>query len=425
MKKHNYLWVSVILLSALTISGCQGIGYGNKFGFGEHQPSVVGWTGNSKVASMTSTNYHQTKKASLIIENDNEPNVLFRPELKDTVPYQSSLGEVNFDVTSNSSYTSPNFAPMKKPHIETMVGRKIKEMYKELLDLQTAINKHETGMRRMQVVTDEIASKYYSAIATINSHLQSGTTPGNPELIDMWTGASKQLEKLSKNSDELTRLSNNISDTASKVAFLLDATQATFGISGAVEEDHENLIALEDDINQTVIKLNRMLNNVNDEINRRNSYLRSERLNLQVLSLAIANGELYGKSMTSRLFTRVADAEAGFSASGGYTKPPATSSNRPLVVIKFDRPNIQYQQPLYVALSETLEKYPAAEFDIVAISPVSNNPAEMALAVTDARRNSEDVLRSMTQMGVPTDRIKMGAAQIPNILSSEVHLYVR
>ena len=457
MKKHTSLWLLTVILSSLVLSGCHTTQHTGKFGLSKYQHNKAGW-GRSH-GSVYHAKHHENmmtkyeainknapnhKKPSLITEavaSDSKemvsdygstvssaPSVLFRPGLKDmsyNVNYQKNASKSAVKLDIDVTQAQYKFEPIKKPHIETMVGKKINEMYKELLDLQTVINKHDTEMSKLQISGEQTAGNYYSLLASINSYLQSGTTPGNPELVEMWNSAGKQLEKLAESSDDLGQLANDISNTASKVAFLLDAIQATFSLSGAIEEDHENLTALEDEVSQTVVRLNRMLNTVNDEINRRNSYLRSERLNMQVLSLAIANGELYGKSISSRLFARVADAEDGFSNSGGYTKPPVTAEKRPLVIIKFNKPNIQYQQPLYLALSEALEKYPAAEFDIVSVSPMTNNPAEMALSVADARRNSEDVLRSMTQMGVPTDRIKMGEAQVPNIATNEVHLYIR
>jgi len=314
--------------------------------------------------------------------------------------------------------------PIKHPRIDTLVGRKVQEMYQELQALQAEVNKHDSHLTNLQMQGDSIAGAYYSMTGELSARLQSGTTPGNPEMLDMWNSAGEQLDKLSAQSKDLSRLSNDIANTASKGAFLNDSTRATFGLSGAVEDDHTNLTALEDMVNQGIVRINRMLNVVNDEINRRNAYLRTERLNMQTMSVAIANGELYGQSMSSRLFSRVADTADERDPAASFNAAPVPSK-RPLVIIRFDRPNVQYQQPLYTALSQAMEKYPGAQFDVVAVSPASRNPAEQALSSSDARRNSENVLRTMTQMGVPTNRISMGSETRPNIGASEVHLYIR
>jgi hypothetical protein len=43
----------------------------------------------------------------------------------------------------------------------------------------------------------------------------------------------------------------------------------------------------------------------------------------------------------------------------------------------------------------------------------------------DALRNAEAVLRSLTAMGVPTERIFVAATASPLVGADEVHLYVR
>jgi hypothetical protein len=98
--------------------------------------------------------------------------------------------------------------------------------------------------------------------------------------------------------------------------------------------------------------------------------------------------------------------------------------HRPLVIIRFDRPNVNYEEALYNAVSQALEKYPTAHFDLVAVSPARGNPAEVALASSEARKNGEAVMRSLTQMGLPVERIRLDAANSAEVHNSEVHLYI-
>lgn len=53
------------------------------------------------------------------------------------------------------------------------------------------------------------------------------------------------------------------------------------------------------------------------------------------------------------------------------------------------------------------------------------NAAETSLAGTDARKNGEAVLRSLTQMGLPLERVRLSAAQSRDVQNGEVHLYVQ
>ena len=96
---------------------------------------------------------------------------------------------------------------------------------------------------------------------------------------------------------------------------------------------------------------------------------------------------------------------------------------RPLVVIRFDRNNVDYQQTLYSVINRALEREPSASFDLVAVTPSKN--AGQAAATSQARRNAEGVLRSMTGMGLPASRINLSATSSNEAQANEVHVYVR
>jgi len=83
---------------------------------------------------------------------------------------------------------------------------------------------------------------------------------------------------------------------------------------------------------------------------------------------------------------------------------------------------VNYEQALYSAVGQALEKYPAAKFDLVAVSP---SQAKMALASTEARKNGESVLRSLANMGLPLERVRLNAANSSAVRNSEVHLYLQ
>jgi hypothetical protein len=180
------------------------------------------------------------------------------------------------------------------------------------------------------------------------------------------------------------------------------------------------------------------MNQVNDNLSRRTNYLRTERANLQTLALAIGDGELYGKSITNGIFKRAIDGDQSMkglngispAAGAGSTGAPTTDlasfdGRRPLVVIRFDRDNVQYDRPLYAAVNQALEKYPAARFDLVAVSTANGNPAQVALSSSAARKNSRDVMRALTQMGLPLERLDLSAAASKDALNSEVRIYIQ
>ena len=145
-----------------------------------------------------------------------------------------------------------------------------------------------------------------------------------------------------------------------------------------------------------------------------------ERSNLTVLSLAVKNGELFGTSLSNRAFA---------SAAPTASTPPSLSgtaaARRPLVVIRFDRPVVEYEQPLFTAVSEALDRRPNATFDLVAVAPETGTPAQVALSASRARRNAEEVLRTLSAMGLAADRVGLSATSSADARSAEVHVYVR
>lgn len=342
----------------------------------------------------------------LVVSSEPPPEVIYRRGSRDTV----LAGQ---DSSALRGYSAQN--------IETLVTRKVGELRRDLDSLKRSTNSYGDRLKTLQVKSDAAAAQYYEQVATINTELQAGSTPGNPVLVERWNTAQERLEALSQNAAHLNGLATDLANEASKASYLQENVRAAYGLSGAVKEDHVKLRALEDEVNQTIVTLNRLLTSTSDEINRRQAYLRTEKLNLQTLSLAVANGELYGQNLSNSLFKRATQEATTFSAPAAQN--PAT--RRPLVIVRFDRSNVNYEQALYTAVGQALEKYPAAKFDLVAVSPAQGNAAELALASTEARKNGEAVLRSLTQMGLPLERVRLNAANSSSVRNSEVHLYLQ
>ncbi len=299
----------------------------------------------------------------------------------------------------------------------TFVGQKVQELRGDLERLQSSIGNQNALLQDLRARSVQNAQLYHSTVAAIAAKLQVGTTPGNPVLVQQWNAAQTQLEQVSTDLAQMNSLSNDVASNAALSAYLLEATRASFGISGAIDEDHRQLAILEDEVNRTTVLIDRLLSELTEDVARQTNYLGQERSNLTTLALGVNNGELYGTSLGSRAYVAPA---APASAPGA-----GLASGRPLVVIRFDRQNVQYEQALYDAVSKALERRPNAAFDLVAVAPAGGTPAEVALNSNNARRNAEGVLRTLTNMGMPPERVSLAATTSPNATTTEVHLYVR
>jgi hypothetical protein len=313
----------------------------------------------------------------------------------------------------------------------TFVGTKVAQHRGELVALQNTILSHNQQLQQVRTQTSEDSQRYHGTIAAINSRLQIGTTPGNPVLLGQWRSAQGELERLSADVANLNSLANSVAADSAMASYLLEAARATYGLAGAIDEDHRQLAILEDETNRTVVLIDRLLNELSEDISRQTAYLSAERRNLQTIAVAIQNGEILGRSLFNRAFAN-AGAPADFAAQGAgvaaatpFGAAQIGAGEQPLVVIRFDRPNVQYQQPLYNAVASALERKGAATFDLVAVASAQGNAANMALNVTRARQNAEEVLRSLTDMGLPADRVRLSSTSNPDVTTNEVRIFVR
>lgn len=100
-------------------------------------------------------------------------------------------------------------------------------------------------------------------------------------------------------------------------------------------------------------------------------------------------------------------------------------TRQPLVVIRFDQPDVRYEPAVFEAVGGILERRPDAAIDLVAVAPSASGAAPVSLEPAQVRGQAETVMRSLVAMGLPPSRIAMLASTSPNATTNEVHLYVR
>ncbi len=315
----------------------------------------------------------------------------------------------------------------------TAVGQRAQQLRGEVQNLQGAVQQRAAAIQQMRGDAISTSQRYFSTVAGINARLQVGTTPGNPILQSQWNTAAAELDRMSAEIGRMSQMSSQVSADAAMAAFLLDSTRAAYSLSGAVEDDHRQLATVEDEVNRTVVSIDRLLNELNEDIGRQSTYIGRERSNLTALSLAIRNGELFGTGLNNRAFTNVTPPDGspailgvapGASPQAG-NPAQAAAGRRPLMVIRFDRANPAYEQALYTAVSRALERSPAANFDLVAVAPARGGQSQAALAASTARRQAETVMRSLADMGLPAQRVTLSSTTSNQAQANEVHLFVR
>lgn len=364
-----------------------------------------------------------------------------QPQLDDPIPASQRMRPVApVSMIMPKVETDSSEAPLEDyfAEVETATTRRIEQLRSEYLTLQDDLNELADQIRMMQIDGRERSADYYSSIAQIQTELQAGSPPGNPRLIAKLKSAQDKLEQLSASLSKFNSLAVKVGDISSVTSYLIQSVQATYGLSGAVKEDHERLEKLEDSISSMVVVIERLLNTINEEITRASGYLAAERSNMRTMALAVANGDVYGANLSNRLYSQSNQSFFPVSLTPGDegTAPSIMSNNnapqklspnepQPLMIIRFDGSAIEYEQALYTAVSEAKDKYPAAKFEVIAVDPGTGNAAKRAIEAAKAKRNAERVLRSMVQMGVNANEVVLSNASREAARSSEVHVLLR
>jgi hypothetical protein len=378
--------------------------------------------------------------------------------------------------SSNSNDSLSNFGPSSG----TVVGNRATALRDEVLRLRSSVNLNSNEFAILRTSGAAGAVQYHSTVAAITARLQNGTTKGNPILLRQWEEADASLGEVTSSLNKLNSLQVSIDADASVASYLLDSVQAAFDLSGAVDEDHDQLKLLHDEVSRLVVQLDYLRNQTTADIQRQSSYLTTERANIQALAFAISRGELLGNSLANRpvivnpapVATMPGPAAAPayapiscgaqcpqaapampvsqsslgpepmspreYMAENGSLAMPASnistnnsnvgiapSVGRLLVLIRYNQPNVDYTQQLSQAVGTAMERRPNAEFSVVAVSPASGDPAALAEEQQIAEKNADEVKRSLIQMGLSPSRITMASTQAQTAQTPEVHVYIR
>lgn len=298
----------------------------------------------------------------------------------------------------------------------TAVGQRAGQLREESSRLQSLVATHGQSLQQMRGENVDAAQRYQTLVGQINARLQVGTTPGNPILTAQWAQAQGELDRFAANIGTLSQLSGQVGSDASLGSYLLESVRNAYALSGALEDDHRQLAVVEDEVNRIMVSIDRMRVELSEDIARQSAYVSRERANMTTLASAIRSGEFFGPGLAARAFN------AGPSA---RTVAALPSGSRPLVVVRFDRNNPNFEQALYTAVNRALELRPQATFDIVGVAASGGGGGGAAIATANVRRQAEQVMRSLIDMGMPTQRLRLSASSDSSLTASEVHVFVR
>ncbi len=341
-------------------------------------------------------------------------------ELRSEAVYADEAAPIRTQPITQASY-EPDNALMASTPTGTFVGAKVAQQRSELENLKASVNNRRIQFEQVRNTARQNSQGYFATIAAVTARLRIGTTPGNPVLVSQWNAAQSELDRILTDIAALNTLGNQVAADSAMSSYLLESVRATYGLQGAVDEDHRQLALIEDEVNRNVVLIDRLLAGLRETIGRYTDYVNAERRNLTALSLAIKNGEYLGPSLGNRN----ENVSTGRMRAAVDEPQSVVGERRPLVVIRFDRANVEFKQALYTAISTALERRPQTVFDLIAVAPNMGSPADVALATNASKRHAESVLQALGEMGLPNSRVTLSSTTSPSVQTNEVHIYVR
>lgn len=298
----------------------------------------------------------------------------------------------------------------------SFISQKVLGFEKEVSEFKTYVDGRRQKASDYTNTANNSLSEYRMTVSQINSRLQAGTTPNNPELLDMWKDARTKLEKISDNAFELKRYAQDIDSDISMVDYFTDSIRASYRVGGATDAQHARLRNLEAQVKDIGTSINMMEKSADADAERQLAFVESEKQNLNDLALNIRNGKIYTASAAG--MQSFADFNT-FSTAKAATSTSLSSRGRPIFTINYDR-DVNYQEPLFQALNRSLERNPQARFDLVVVTP----KRFAGKASATAERNASEVLKTLTEMGLPTSRVALSTA-IADVSTEEIQIFAK
>ncbi len=295
------------------------------------------------------------------------------------------------------------------PTGETPVAEALREVRDELAEIARSTTGSDRRLQQLRATAAERSEDYVALAERIDRGLQSDPDAADPVLERRWRQALSALDRLASDDPALVRLTGRIAADGEAASEAAQALRSEIDMTGATAGERTIRDVLLRDAVTAGDALSTMLSEAEQDLAALRAYVAAERANLQILRLAIANGEPYGISLANRAVPDIA-------ARPDSPRPPRPGDS-PLVVIRFEDDDIRYEQPLYRAASLALERRADALFTLVAVG----TEAELQ----QARDHAGEVRRILAEMGLPDDQLTETNWSDPGAAGAEVHLYVR
>ena len=370
--------------------------------------------------------YSCTGVQEYVFPSLSDEEVAAPPALEEVPQAVEELSQANAQEIPPSQYAPPPaMAPTQAVNdtgpTGTFVGGKINQFRADLTSIQNAISSHNNDFLRFKDLVDEQTSVYQGLSSAIRSRLQIGTTPGNPILVGQWNDAQRSLEDIQNNVNNLQIVNNRVTADAALIGHLKNAIDSSFFISGAIDEDHNQLKVLNDDVQRTSVLYERLMTELEEKISREIQILNDERQYMKKLAEDVEVGKFGGTvSAPPTKSSSGSSEQSNQTVETKQIKVAPINYDNAILVIKFDDTNFDYSTALFESISGALEQMPSAGFEVVAVSPSGGSSY-----ADQARDRASEVFSKILEMGVPTERLSIASSTSSSAQAEEVHIYLK
>lgn len=346
----------------------------------------------------------------------------------------------------------------------SFVGKKVNEFTREYNNIHNTVNASARKLAQINQSIAEADSEYNMIINKIETKLQNGTTPSNPDLVAALSKAQENLGTLEDGTQKLASVASDVVAQQEKLSALKSTVNATYAIPGAYDVDHSDLniisAALEQQENTNADLMSVVKADIAEEQIKAQQF-RSEitRLNVDVAAgySHVENSKLsidsdtgfktikpvrVQKTLAKNKSIRTSKKRVKLGKKFGVIEDVETSSSvvkakksaknastasvqkalntkmpeqakmvvEPVEKIKgaifskdFPDENVEYYSELSLAVQKSMKNNPDSHFEVVAIMPMDTSAQEHAQNVT------AKIFGDMLTMSVPAENLSVSA----------------
>jgi hypothetical protein len=300
--------------------------------------------------------------------------------------------------------------------------------------LDDDLSAHQRELQRIDQKLDQDQATYSGLVPAIKAGLRPGSPPDDAGLLRNWNQAQTALDRITDDLAALTALSRVAAGDSRLAAQLGNEVQALAARPPANADASRSQATLGNSVEAARARSDTLVDTLNGQISEKGAFISAQRGSLGEALLAIR--ELHGPTSPAAAAPsaaapaaaagpapRIQTASAG--GAGMAAQPPSGfGDRRPFVVIRFDRPDVAYEDALAVAVKRAQARQPNIGFDVAAISANDGTASGLAANVEASKQHLAAVVRSLVGLGVPFERIVLSASSAPGLSSDEIRIYV-